>query len=414
MALVKCRDLQYFYIILLDKKMFTIKLKSGKEKLPKNFNPWIFSGAIESASGNPAKGDIVTVSDYKNNFIAYGHYNNSSKIGIRLLEWNIENIIDFNWYEKKITDAINRRIALNPTETDSCRLVFSEGDFLPGLIIDKYNNYLILQISTCGMEAVKDDIVKILLKLFPDVNGIFERSDSDGRKQEGLTPVTGIIAGSLPSDDISIIENNYNFMVNLTGQKTGFYTDQRTNRKVTSQYSEGKRILDVCCYSGAFAINCIKKGAKHVTLCDISNESLLQAKKNMEINGIPESMYDFINCNAFETLRNLQQQKEKYDMIILDPPKLVPSIHDLSKGLRAYKDLNLQALQLLNKGGYLSTFSCSGNVTKENFREAVTYAIKDAKCEGVILEQLSQANDHPIRISLPETEYLKGLLIQKN
>lgn len=399
--------------------MITFKLNPKREKLPQNRHPWIFSGAIYSSDGEAENGAVVRVVDANNTFIAYGHYSRDSKLMIRLLEWDENCPIDHAWWCKRLADAFETRkpILEAPEKTTAIRLVFGENDFLPGLIIDKFSDYLVIQCGTIGMAKARDAIVKaaqkVHLELFGPLKGIVERSDSDGCQREGLEERTGVIWGEVPQDEpICIYENGLRFHVDLLdGQKTGFYTDQRENRQLILPWLKGRRIADVCCYTGAFSTYALNAGAKSAMLVDVSQQALEQATNNLRANGLTN--FEVCHDNAFSFLRSIRKKGEKpYDAIILDPPKLVPTRHDMVNGLRGYKDLNFQAISILPPGGILATFSCSGLVSMEQFREAVVYAAKDACKQIRILRFLHQASCHPIRFSFPEGEYLKGLLIQ--
>jgi len=397
--------------------MIKIYLKLGKDKLPRNRHPWIFSGAIAEISQEPFPGETVAVYNNKKEFIAYGHYNPSSKIQVRIFSWKQNEIPNQTWYAFKIRQAINLRIPMLNDNTDSIRLIFSDADNLPGLIVDKLGDYLVVQLLTAGMDNLREQILEILIyakeKYFPNLKAIIERSDGDGRRLEKLKEHCGILWGEIPNQAINIRENCCDFQVDLNSQKTGFYTDQRENRNIVAPYCKGKSILDVCTYSGAFTINALKAGATKAHLVDISADALNMAKTNLKIAGY--NNYTITKNSAFKFLR---QQREKYgdasnqyQVIILDPPKLVSSRASLIRGTKAYKDLNLQAISLLPTDGILATFSCSGLVDMKQFREIIAFAAKDAGRDIQILHHLYQSPCHPIRVAFPESQYLKGLLI---
>ena len=271
----------------------------------------------------------------------------------------------------------------------------------------------VLQALSSGIDAVKHRLANILMESDSHIKTVFEKSDGDGRRMEGLPFECGILAGEGKGNTVEVSENSFKFLISLDGQKTGFYTDQRENRFKTSMYAEGGRVLDVCSYTGGFSVYAHMQGASYTDLIDSSDEALLKAESNMKINNIDQKHYRLHKGDAFEILRRLRKENKLYDLIILDPPKLAPAARDTARALRAYKDLNFQAMNLLEDGGILSTFSCSGHVTPSLFREAVSYAAKDSGYNMQILEQLTQAPDHPVRLSLPETEYLKGLILRK-
>ncbi len=390
--------------------MKKIYLKKGREKLPFNHHPWVFSGAVQRSEKNIQAGEVVEVLSHDNRFIAKAHYNPSSKIVVRLLEWDRDASIDLDWYRSKIKDAIALREVAIDSKSDVYRLIYSESDLLPGLIVDRFGEFLVLQAMTQGFDGIKSQIATLLMEELPGIKGVYEKSTGDGRRMEGLEESTGLLSGMEPEGRITVRENGLEFLIDLKGQKTGFYADQRDNRLKAARYAEGKEVLDVCTYTGGFSLYALSAGAKNSTLCDISKDALEVASENLKRNGFEN--FETREADSFQLLRNMRKEAELYDMIVLDPPKLVPSRRHLEKGSRAYKDLNMNAMHLLKPGGILVTFSCSGNMPLEKFREAVAYAAKDAGREVQILEHLHQGADHPIRSSVPETEYLKGLILR--
>ena len=391
--------------------MNKIHIKKGKEKILRLHHPWVFSGAVFKTDGNPENGEIVKVLDYNSDFIGYGYYNNNSQMIVRLLEWDESVMINDDWWNNKVTQSINRRASLLKSDkTTAFRLINAEADLLPGLIVDKYGDYIVMQVLTAGIEKIKDSLAdKIYAILKPE--GIYERSDADVRKIEGLSVRCGLLKGSEPPDLIEIKENGYLFKVNIKeGQKTGFFIDQRDNRQEAAAYAQGKNVLDCFCHTGGFAVYALKNGAANVTVIDSSNNALDLVEENYRINNLPCNEGSIICGDVFLILRKLRDENKKFDMIILDPPKLAPSRSYLDKALRAYKDINLLAMKLLNPDGILVTFSCSGGVTLDAFKQAVAWASVDAEREIQIVKTLSHAQDHPIRMSFPESEYLKGLI----
>lgn len=387
----------------------TVTLRPGRDKLPRNHHPWIFSGAIQSVSAATEPGDTVNVNAANGTFVACGQISEpGAALAVRLLDWRPETVINREWFQTRIQDAVDTRRTLISAETNACRLIFSESDLLPGLIVDQFADTLILQAGSPGMDRYKSLIAECLLEIVPDAKRVIEKSDSDGRNMSGLADAFGLLAGSGEPDTIPIIENGLRFSVSLKGQKTGFYTDQRSNRRAIERWViKDADVLDVCCYTGAFSAAALKSGARHVTLTDISAPALAAAAENLQLNGFEQTHFTTRRGSAFDTLRTLRAENKMYDMIILDPPKLIRSAKQSPSG---YKDLNFQAMQLLNPGGILVTFSCSGNLSAEDFRKVIAYAAKDAGKTVRILEQLHQAADHPILTAVPETEYLKGLI----
>lgn len=385
------------------KKVF---LKKDREKLWLSGHPWIYSGAVDKIEQNIIPGSIVEVFNHKNEFIGYGHYNKNSKIIVRMLEHDKNVSIDANWYNQKIKQAYELRMGLN-IDSNAFRLIHSESDFLPGLIIDYFNGYVILQISTLGMERDKEFIIQALINNIPNLKGIYEKSEGDGRKLEGLPEKTQILWGEIP-DTIEIFEGNANFIIDLKGQKTGFYSDQRENRILLGNLSKGKNFLDVCSYTGGFSVHAMSNGANSATLIDISEDALNVAKENLK----KHINVDFIKGNIFDILRVLIKEGRKWDVVSLDPPKLAPNKRDLEKALKAYKDIILNGIKLTNNGGLLAIYSCSGAVNSSDLRMALAYAVKDAGVKATIVHQLHQSSCHPISVSVPETEYLKGFLVR--
>ncbi len=391
--------------------MYSIRLKKGKEKAVRQLHPWVFSGAIEAFKGNPLDGEIVRLCDHEEKFMAYGFYNSQSRVAVRLLEWNEEIEIDESWWRNKIKKSVNLRAdLLSSNETDTCRLIFSEADFLPGLIVDKYGDFLSVQLLTSGIENIKDIVLHELQNLLKPA-GIFDRSDTSSRSHEGLEASFGKLYGVDPPEFVTIKENGIRYDVNIAeGQKSGFYCDQRDNRKLVAQYAKNKRILDCFCYSGGFTLNALQGGASEVVSVDSSALALETLKQNIVLNGMEAKQHVAIQSDVNKQLRIFKEQNQKFDFIILDPPKYAPSRSALTKAARAYKDLNRLAMGLLNEGGLLATFSCSGAVDISTFKQILAWAALDAGKEVQFIRQFTQPEDHPIRSSFPEGEYLKGLL----
>jgi 23S rRNA (cytosine1962-C5)-methyltransferase len=391
--------------------MHSVKLKKGKEKAVRQLHPWVFSGAIDQIKGNPENGDIIMVTDSSNNFLAYGFFNDKSRVAVRLLEWNLESEINESWWRKKIRTAVKHRDELNTKETNTYRLIFSEADFLPGLIVDRYADFLSVQILTSGIERIKHIILDELQQLLSP-KGIFDRSDASARAHEGMEASSGgILLGTEPPEFVSVKENGIFYQVNIAeGQKSGFYCDQRDNRKWVADHVKDKKVLDCFSYSGGFSLNALAKGAREVISVDSSAPALETLKRNMEINSFNNVPHRLIQSDVNKQLRAFREENEKFDVIILDPPKYAPSRSALTKASRAYKDLNRMAMLLLEEGGLLATYSCSGAVDISMFKQIIAWAALDAGKEVQFIQQFSQPADHPVRSSFPEGEYLKGLL----
>ena len=391
--------------------MDSVRLKKGKEKAVRQLHPWVFSGAIDQIKGKPQNGDIILVNDSNNEFLAYGFFNMQSRVAVRLLEWDLETEINEEWWRKKIRIAVKHRLELHSDRTNTYRLIFSEADYLPGLIVDRYADFLSVQILTSGVERIKPlvlDELQILLK----PKGIFDRSDASARAHEGMEASSGgVLLGSEPPEFVDVKENGIVYQVNIAeGQKSGFYCDQRDNRKWVSEYAKGRKVLDCFSYSGGFSLNAMNNDASEVISVDSSALALETLKRNIEVNNLQNTPHRQIQSDVNKQLRVFREENEKFDLIILDPPKYAPSRSALTKASRAYKDLNRMAMLLLNEGGLLATFSCSGAVDISMFKQIIAWAALDAGKNVQFIQQFSQSADHPVRSSFPEGEYLKGLL----
>ncbi len=392
--------------------MKKIYLKEAREKSLKNKHPWIFKSAVKPAKGEA--GEIVQVCTSAGKAVALAFYNPHSQISLRLFSWDPEGKADRTFWEDRIVRAVGKRdfLLADPTMTDSCRLIFGEADELPGLVVDRYNEYLSVQFLTAGMELLREEILSLLDRVVKP-KGILEKSDTDMRKLEGLGPSEGLLRGREMPPAYAIRENGIRFFVDLTaGQKTGFYLDQRDNRRKTARWAKGLDVLDAFCYSGGFSLNAWKEGARSVTAVDSSDTALEALRDNMTLNGIEKDAFTVVEDNAFEFLRREIREGRTYDMIILDPPKLAPTKAHVEKAMRAYKDLNLQGLKLVKKGGILATFSCSGGLSLQDLKMICAWSALDAHRNVTVLEVLSQPPDHPVSLRYPESEYLKGLILR--
>ncbi len=386
-------------------------LKPGREKSASNRHPWIFSGAISRVEGHPANGDVVDVWNSKARFVARGIYNEKSQIQVRLLTWNPNDTIDEDFWRRRIRRAIaGREVQGLAQHTDAYRLIHSEADGLPGLIADRYGPWVVVQFLSMAVERYRNTIINVLADMVAP-QGIYERSDVEAREKEGLVPITGPVWGEIPPDLIEIMENGHSFLVDVKlGHKTGFYLDQRENRQRVSKYFPHKEILNAFAYTGAFSVYAAHAGAARVINVDSSEQSLQLAERNMRRNGFGEREDLFVVADVFEVLRAYYEQKWKFDVIILDPPKFAHSKRNLDKATRGYKDINLLAMKLLKPSGVLITFSCSGAVSFDLFQKVLFGAAVDAGRTVQIIERLSQGPDHPILLTVPESEYLKGFV----
>jgi len=391
--------------------MFQIRLKRKAEKSIRRFHPWVFSGAVDRVEGEPEPGDVVRVADSDGRFLAWGHYHPRSGIRIRLLDWREEAVIDEGWWRRRLRESIDRRRDLfRRDDPDAFRLVFGESDLLPGLVIDRYAGFVVLQALTAGVERVKPLLAAALGEL-AWVRGVFERSDADSRRLEGLEPTVGPLWGEFPPERIEIREPGFRFWVDVVhGQKTGFFLDQRANRRIAAEYAAGREILDCFSYTGGFSIYAAGSGAGSVTMIESSAPAVDLALENFKLNNLSGRPVQTVVGDVFQVLREYRDQGRTFDLIVLDPPKFAPTRAQAAKAARAYKDINLLALKLLRPEGVLVTFSCSGGVEADLFQKIVFGAGLDAGREVQILERLTQGADHPVRLSFPESFYLKGLI----
>ncbi len=392
--------------------MNKVILKPGKEKSVERKHPWIFSGAIDSVNGFPENGGNVEILDSKRKFLGIGAFSPISQIRVRF--WSFEDEeINQSFFEGRIKAAIARREIFRCDSNDTAwRLIHAESDFLPGLIVDQYNDILVIQILTCGIEFHKEIIVSAL-KNVTGLEKIYERSDLEIRKLEGLDERVGPIYGDIQSE-IIIKEDKYQFLIDLKkGQKTGFYLDQRINRKIVAGYCSGKSVLNVFSFTGGFGIYALGGGAEKTTSLDSSHDAIELDKRNQALNGFAGCECEWIETDAFLGLRRMRDQNKKFDVIILDPPKFAPTVAHANRAARAYKDINLLGFKLLNPGGILATFSCSGGISPELFQKIVADAALDAGVRACILERLTQGPDHPVALNFPEGAYLKGLICLK-
>lgn len=391
--------------------MDTVVLKSGRSTPFVNHHPWLFSGAIAEVKGNPKPGEWIKVIDNKEQFIAYGLFNPHSQIRVRLYTFEEDNPPVDDFFRERIKQAIDLR--LNTLRFDflpdnACRLINSEGDNLSGLTVDRYGDYLCLQFTSLALYRYKDQICKALWELVQP-KGMILRTEADILAEEGLQLQDGLLEGVEPSEPLVINENGVRFLVNLvTGQKTGFFLDQHSNRILLEQFAKNRTVLDLCTYTGGFALHAAKGAAKHITAVDVSAPALLLAHQNAVLNGF--SNLDFIKADMFKFLDNCLENDKKIDLIILDPPKLTHTKGSVQNALKGYLQLNSSALKCLNPGGILFTCSCSGRISREDFLFMLHKAAINADKVLRILEIRGAERDHPILSSCPETEYLKCVI----
>jgi 23S rRNA (cytosine1962-C5)-methyltransferase len=389
--------------------MNKVFLKPGKTKALANQHPWVFSGAIQRVEGQPENGEVVEICTEKGEFLAVGAYSPFSQIRLRVWSFKKEKITA-DFLKRRIQNAIQRRKIQYDNSSDTAfRLIHGESDMLPGLIVDQYSTVLVVQFLSSGAVYFRDAILTIL-KEETGINNIYERSDVEVRSMEGLPKFSGLVSGEVP-DEVIIREDRYQFIVEAAGgQKTGFYLDQRDNRKLAGEYCKEKSVLNCFSFSGGFSVYASGNGASKVVSVDSSHPAMELAKRNYEINGFDVDRSEWVVGDAFQVLRNFREAGRTFDLVILDPPKFASTAAQVKRAARGYKDINLLGFKLLNPGGVLVTFSCSGGVTEALFQKIVSDAALDAGVQAVIERRLTQGRDHPVNLNFPEGAYLKGLV----
>ncbi len=394
----------------MDRSTPAITLKPNRERSVLRRHPWIFSGAVAGVAGDPQPGDTVVVRRTSGEALGLAAYSPVSQIRARMWTFDDTTAMDAELIADRVVAAAARRTALLATGTDSARLVFSEADDVPGVIADRYGDTIVCQITTAGAERWRDTVFDALAAL-DGVRTVHERSDADARKREGLDERSGLVRGAPADVDLLAHEGHWRFAVDVAGgHKTGFYLDQRHARRALELLAGGRRVLNVFAYTGAFSVIAAGCGAASVESVDSSGPALQLARRNAELNGV--ELGEVVEADAFTHLRGLRDRARQYDLIVLDPPKLAATTGQLDKATRAYKDLNLLALKLLAPGGLLLTFSCSAAMTLDLFQKVVAGAALDAHRPARVVDHLRQPSDHPVPLSFPEAEYLKGLVVE--
>ncbi len=388
-----------------------IILKKGRERSLLRRHPWIFSGAVRRTEGHPELGETVDIFSYEGLFLGRGAYSPSSQIRIRIWTYDKNEEIDTSFFKRRIRASIDMRESLKIFErTNAYRLISGEADGLPGLIVDRYDNFLVCQFLSAGVEYWKPVIVEQLKEL-SGVTNSYERSDADIRKKEGLKSLKRLLEGKEPPSLIRIEENELKFFVDIkNGHKTGFYLDQRDSRLLLSSYARGANVLNCFSYTGGFGLAALKGGAEHVTNVEDGSALIELTDKNFELNNFEKHRFTNIKADVFKLLRLYEKEGRKFDIIILDPPKFADSQANISRASRGYKDINMLAFKLLRPKGLLFSFSCSGLMKMDLFQKIVADAAIDAECDVLLLRWLGQSSDHPIKLCIPESMYLKGLL----
>jgi 23S rRNA (cytosine1962-C5)-methyltransferase len=390
----------------------TVRLKAGRERSLKRRHPWVFSGAIESVDGEPASGATVRVEGNDGQALGLGAWSPQSQIRVRMWAHDAGVAIDAAFIAGRIRQAVaaRRRLGLL-TDCGACRLVFSESDALPGLVVDRYADFLSCQFLAAGAEHWREAVLDALeAELKP--RGIFERSEASARRKEGLPSARGLLRGEAPPARLEVEIGGSRQLVDIAeGQKTGAYLDQRENRARVAAYAKDARVLDAYTYSGGFALSCLAAGATDALLLDSAESALTLAVEQARLNGLEERCR-ILESDVGDALRKLSAAGERFDLIVLDPPKFVHTADQVNPGSRAYKDINRLACGLLRPGGILATFSCSGHVDAALFQKIVAGAAVDAGRDAQILEKLAQPADHPVGLHFPEGEYLKGMILR--
>jgi 23S rRNA (cytosine1962-C5)-methyltransferase len=390
--------------------MPSVILKRGKDHRLHAGHCWVYAGEIDKLTGDPKDGDAVDIRDYKDRFLGRGLLNTNSQITVRRFTTQKEEL-DKAFFTRRIEAALEyRRENTSIGDANAFRVVCSESDMLPGLIVDRYGDHFVLQALTLGIDQRKAQIIQVLRELF-DPSAIVERNDVPSRKLEGLEETKGVVFGE--TDAVVRLQfDHFSVEVNLLeDQKTGFFLDQRDNYSEVARLCTGKRVLDCFSYHGGFALAAGVSDAKSVEAVEISEYAVARARKNADLNGLTGKI-EFVCANAFDVLKKYDAEKHEYDVIVLDPPTFTRTKQNIEGALRGYKEINLRALKMLSPGGILATFTCSHHIDAELFKSVVVDAAADAKKTIRLVKALTQSPDHPILPAIPESEYLRGLLLQ--
>ncbi|QCR36507.1 23S rRNA (cytosine(1962)-C(5))-methyltransferase RlmI [Nissabacter sp. SGAir0207] len=384
-------------------------LAKGREKSLLRRHPWVFSGAVARVEGKAASGDTIEIHDHQGKWLARGAYSPQSQIRARVWTFDKEEAIDTAFFIRRLEQAQQWRQWLAERDgLNGYRLIAGESDGLPGITIDRFQNFLVLQLLSAGAEFQRAALLSALQHCFPEC-AIYDRSDVAVRKKEGLPLTQGQVLGDLPPALLPITEHGMQLLVDIQqGHKTGFYLDQRDSRLAARRYAEGRRVLNCFSYTGAFAVSTLMGGCRHVTSVDTSQAALDVARQNVELNQLDLSKADFVREDVFQLLRAYRDRGETFDLIVMDPPKFVENKNQLAGACRGYKDINMLAMQILSPGGILLSFSCSGLMPTDLFQKILADAAVDAGRDVQFIEQFRQAADHPVIATYPEGLYLKG------
>jgi 23S rRNA (cytosine1962-C5)-methyltransferase len=393
--------------------MNNLILKEGRERSLLHGHPWLFSGAVQRVQGNPQPGTTVDAVSADGQTLGRGAYSPSSQIRLRIWTFDAQELVDEAFFARRIEAAVRLRASLGiPAQSNACRLVASEADGLPGVTADRYADFIVCQFLSVGAERWKN-VIAAQLRQTTGLENIYERSDADVRKKESLQPHKGVLCGNEPPDLLEIEENGMRFLVDIkSGHKTGFYLDQRDNRNAVRIRSAGAEVLNCFAYTGGFGLAALHGKAKHVTNVEDRADFIGLIEKNIQLNGFAADRCTNLKADVFQLLRQYLQEGRSFDLIVLDPPKFAESQANLERAARGYKDINLLAFKLLRPGGLLFTFSCSGLMKMELFQKIVADAAVDSKRDAQLLHWLGQSADHPVKLAIPETQYLKGLCLR--
>ena len=400
------------------KQIVTVSDKAARSL--RSGHPWVYEAEVLDVREAPRDGALVQVESRSGKWLGIGFYNSNSKIRIRVITRNANDTVDSAFWQRRLEYAVEYRRVVMGEDFSNCRLIFGESDGFPGLTVDRFGSVLVTQVLCLGMERIKNDILSSLVSILNESGeqmvAVYERNDVKLREKEGMQQGKGFLAlPGLRTDldgHVEIIENGVHYDVDyIEGQKTGFFLDQKYNRAAVARLAKGKRVLDCFTHTGAFGLNCALAGAEHVVSVDVSELALEQARRNAELTGV--SNVEYVQSDVFDLLTELAESKRgKYDLVILDPPAFTKSGATVASAVRGYKEINLKAMRILPRGGYLATCSCSHFMTDERFRAMLADAAKDAQVQLRQIEARQQGPDHPILWNVPETDYLKFYLFQ--
>jgi len=394
-----------------ESKPLAVRLKPGREHSLEARHPWVFSGALQALPEDAVPGQTVSLVAQDGRTLGVGALSPASQIAVRIWSFEPSQSIDAAFFHDRVQAAVNRRATLpGCADVAALRLINAESDGLPGVIVDRYADFLVCQFLSAGAEFWRSAVTDALAELCRPA-GIYERSDVDVREKEGLPPRAGLVCGSEPPELIEFELAGMRLLADSrTGHKTGFYLDQRCNLELVRELAGGRDLLNCFAYTGSFAVAALRGGAQSAVNLDSSAAALAIAERHVGLNGFPPDRAQQVTADVFEELRRFRDARRDFDLIVLDPPKFVANAAQLPRGSRAYKDINLLAFKLLRPGGVLVSFSCSGHVSAELFQKIVADAALDAKRDARIVQYLGQAPDHPVLTSFPQGRYLKGLV----